>query len=344
MAWFHVKCGKLSIKDFENISKLGEKIKWFCEVCNDNIEDIIKENKMLKKDKLELQNKNQSILIEFEKLKVEMNELRSMITPIESNVHDKISKELDDGFTRMKSALSDIGKRIANVEKVNGIIQEVFDDFSNKFEHLTLDLKTEIKDETKKLFDTYERTHRNVENDIQLERSNITEQQNYIKEIRQEVQEKFDDEKDREKRKCNLIFYNIIESKHPNMQRRLDEDFRTCSKIIYEELLIENFNIDCILRLGKVYNDGKPRPILIQFATEREKWEILRRAKNLRNSTKYGVIYIARDMTVAERKIDKALREEMHQRREQGEDCFIKNVEVIRRKRDIRLRDFIPRQ
>ena len=101
---------------------------------------------------------------------------------------------MTDGFTEMKTALSDIGKRIVIVEKYNGIIKEVFED-----ETWYIWIPMIIA------------TNKNVENDNQLEKSYIDEHQNSIQKIRQ-VQEKFDDEKDKEKSKYNLIFCNIIES------------------------------------------------------------------------------------------------------------------------------------
>ena len=55
---------------------------------------------------------------------------------IESTIHNRISEELGDGFTNMRSALSDIGKRFifSVVEKDDGNIQKIFEDFFNKFE------------------------------------------------------------------------------------------------------------------------------------------------------------------------------------------------------------------
>ena len=101
---------------------------------------------------------------------------------------------MTDGFTEMKTALSDIGKRIVIVEKYNGIIKEVFED-----ETWYIWIPMIIA------------TNKNVENDNQLEKSYIDEHQNSMQKIRQ-VQEKFDDEKDKEQSKYNLIFCNIIES------------------------------------------------------------------------------------------------------------------------------------
>ena len=336
-AWFHVICAKLTNKDLENITKLGEKTKWFCETCAPTIEAMLIENKKLKTDNIELGKQNQLMRKELENLKKDMNELKLAVAPIETNIHDKISEELDVGLNRMKSSLTDVGERIKNIERDNNIITDVFFDFEKKLSELKEELRTDIKEETRKIFDNNcAKFTKSNDNITQLERTNLINPNEYIDQIRKSVEDKFDDRKDKENRKCNLIFYNIKESNYSNQDRNADNDFEICSKVIYEEIAVESFTIMHMMRLGKTSNNDKPRPILIQFRTESEKWEILRKAKNLRHSRRYGIIYVSRDMTLAERKADKALREEMYQRREEGEDCFIKNGVVIPRNTNIR--------
>ena len=326
LIWIHIKCANLTIKDLESITKLGEKTRWFCETCSPNIDGMINENKKLRN--------------ELEKLRVEINQLKLDVAPIESNIHDKINAELDIGFHRMKEAMSDIGERIKAVEKDNDVIQTFFGDFEDKLKDLREDLKTEIREETQKIFEKNSDTNTSsIESTIQVEKSKQADHNQFIEQIRKSVQEKFDDGKDKENRKYNLIVYNIKESNYENEERNADSDFEICSKIIYEELSVEDFRIIHMMRLGKNQSNGKPRPILIQLRSEREKWEILRKAKNLRNSRRFGIIYISRDMTLAERKADKVLREEMSSRREKGEDCFIKNGVVIPRTQNIRMKD-----
>ena len=108
-----------------------------------------------------------------------------------------------------------------------------------------------------------------------------------------------------------------------------------------EKLGMHHFEIIQVVRLGKKRDDDKPRPLLIRLGSEKEKWSILGRSKNLRNSSKYGNIYIARDMTKEERKDDFTLRQDLKKKKERGDNSWvIKNGKVI--KKNDTSRNFIP--
>ena len=68
------------------------------------------------------------------------------------------------------------------------------------------------------------------------------------------------------------------------------------------------------------------RPLLIKVTDTKEKWYILGKAKNLRDSEIYSKIFISKDMTIEERQKDKELRAELKERKENGEDCLIKTA------------------
>ena len=85
------------------------------------------------------------------------------------------------------------------------------------------------------------------------------------------------------------------------------------------------------------------RPILVKLRYEEEKWQILGRSKHLRNS-EYDKVYINRDMSKEEREEDARLREELNEMRGEGIQCMIKNGQIIRRRKDPILRDYLPDQ
>ena len=106
-----------------------------------------------------------------------------------------------------------------------------------------------------------------------------------------------------DKRRFNLIVYNIPESTHEDARYRIVHDIEICQDIIEGELKYNgcenNYEIKQIFRLGKV-NSDKNRPILIKLNSEKAKWAILARAKQLANSEKYQNIFIAKDMSKEE--------------------------------------------
>ena len=124
-----------------------------------------------------------------------------------------------------------------------------------------------------------------------------------------------------------MIIYNVTESANQDPKARADFDIRICDEIVRKELKIDVEFIK-IFRLGEK-SDNKIRPILVCFRGETQKWRVLKAAKELRNSDKFKNIFIAKDMTSEEREIDKGLREELRLRKQNGEDCQIKNGQII---------------
>ena len=92
-----------------------------------------------------------------------------------------------------------------------------------------------------------------------------------------------------DKRKCNLVFYNVPESTSTEASKRIEEDIIFCKNIIEKELNIFEYSMKHIMRLGKKQEDDniRPRPVLIKLNSEKEKWLILGKAKNLRNSIQF---------------------------------------------------------
>ena len=76
-------------------------------------------------------------------------------------------------------------------------------------------------------------------------------------------------------------------------------------------------------RLGKVQSD-KPRPVLLQFETERAKWEVLAQSKKLRSDkTLDDKLVFKPDKTFEQRKNDAKLWTELNQRKNSGEQNLV---------------------
>jgi hypothetical protein len=95
-------------------------------------------------------------------------------------------------------------------------------------------------------------------------------------------------------------------------------------------------HVEEVARIGRITKD-KIRPIRVKVDNTDSKREILRRAKALRESGLYNQIFIAPDLTKKQQVIDKLLRDQCKQLREdykeelnQGANIVIKNGKVIK--------------
>jgi len=94
---------------------------------------------------------------------------------------------------------------------------------------------------------------------------------------------------EREKRKNNLIFYNLSEPTNvlSNKQRVL-KDIECLSDLVSSEFGISKVQVNCAIRLGAP-NQTKPRLLLVQFADISTKRAILRQRLNFKKVPNSGM-------------------------------------------------------
>lgn len=134
------------------------------------------------------------------------------------------------------------------------------------------------------------------------------------------------EEREREKRKNNLIFLNVPETTTSN-------DSQLVKEIISEVGISSSINFDGIKRLGKSVGD-KSRPIVITVNDIKQKLQILKSAKKLRNTdahSKYHKVYINSDLTKQQLAEGKILRAELKRRKDGGEDVVIRRGYIVPR-------------
>ena len=103
------------------------------------------------------------------------------------------------------------------------------------------------------------------------------------------------------------------------------------------ELQAEEVEIVETVRLGKKQvldgEENKLRPILVKLTETHVKWNILKNAKKIKYTEKeeYKKVFIAPDLTLKERKINKELREQLQEKRNKGEKgWYIKNGQLVK--------------
>ena len=135
---------------------------------------------------------------------------------------------------------------------------------------------------------------------------------------------------DRERRKCNLIVYNLQESSASTPSDRISDDKKSFSHLLTSEFKIDNIEFLKCIRLGKSA-ENRSRPLLISVSDIATKNNILGKATKLRKSTQYGDVYINPDRTKKERAAVKELRDELKRRKSLGEvNLVIRRGKIVK--------------
>ena len=179
----------------------------------------------------------------------------------------------------------------------------------------TVDTKMETLIESK-LVDNYEKM------EIKLVESCVKTEgklEARVKDMREDV----DEQLEIDKRKNNLVFHGVKEpglvpldlsniGKHPDQE-------------LVEEILKDGLRLDAtrhiqeVQRIGR-YDPGKCRPLRVKIKTPEAKVEILKRAGELKHSTSFSKVFIARDLTRKQQAFDKDLREHVKEFKNQGKN------------------------
>ena len=145
------------------------------------------------------------------------------------------------------------------------------------------------------------------------------------------------DQEEIEKRRTNLIIYEIAESISPDSgERKRDDEHKVRS--IFRKLQVQEPDVKSASRLGKKQK-GNVRPVKVVFSSESNKKVIMNRVQSLRISKQkedaevLKDIHIAPDMTQRQREERRGLMKELVNREQEGEkDLVIRNGRLIQKK------------
>lgn len=121
---------------------------------------------------------------------------------------------------------------------------------------------------------------------------------------------------DRQRRKRNIVLFNVPEKE--NGENRNAEDSATIKQILNEVDPIINTSITNAWRLGKFSKD-KNRPLKVILENESIVGIVLRKAKNIKTSEKFGRISISADRTPMQINAYKKVKQELDNRISMGE-------------------------
>ena len=134
------------------------------------------------------------------------------------------------------------------------------------------------------------------------------------------------EEKDKEKRKLNVILHNVAEPTADNSQSRKREDIDHVSSIFHKPLGV-SVQITNAVRLGK--RGDKPRFLKVSVDSERSKASILHNCTRLRGKdvpVSLSKVFITPDMTPKEREYNKSLRDQLTELNKDGRSYKIKTA------------------
>lgn len=237
----------------------------------------------------------------------------------------KVNRDMKDENVALKIAYKDKEEENLTLKRTSTEIEQ---------ENITL------RENNKQLTDQVKKLEAKIENlRIQLK-----------KEILEEVFEELEERNEKERKKNNLLIFGIEEADYASRQEKVEGELNICVQV-FEEIQSEVRNEDIVetFRIGKRRNVGeiegrgeerqtqarkKPRPILVKLRDERTKWNIIKRAKTIRQSRIDTLknVWIVPDLTMRERERDRELRQELQEKRDAGEEgWFIRRGKLQRR-------------
>ena len=218
-------------------------------------------------------------------------------------------------------------KNIAELKNDNKILNNACKEVKKNLDNLKIDIKNDVLKEIREEINL----HRNAEQNTGRSNDNALN-------LREEIVKAIKEEEERKERKCNLVIYNLEESKKQSGKDRDLEDLEKIKDVFKNNMKVENFQIVKSFRMGRKVNSdsvegARSRPILIKLSDEAEKWNLLKNAKELRDAEGWKrKIGISLDLCKEDREKDKKLRAELKQKRDSGErNWYIKNGKLSKK-------------
>jgi hypothetical protein len=138
----------------------------------------------------------------------------------------------------------------------------------------------------------------------------------------------YEEMENRNLRKQNIIISGITEESNGSAKERMAADEMSVKTILENVIELEENSITRMHRIGRPA-PGKSRLVCVTMNDETVKKKILSNAKQLRDKSKYRTIYINPDRTKLQQEEMRNLRNELKQRRENGEEAVIYRNKVV---------------
>lgn len=353
--WYHKECENVNKKDYEFLTRGEGSVKWFCRGCESKIEDMSKGYRKLEK-------KLEDMEVEMVKLRKEEDKRQDTIKKIEEQ-NKKMQEDNERCWEMMKGEIEKIDKQIRELvrketksaqEETQKKVEATREEIGKKQEKKLQGLREEIE-KMKKMKMTVEESDQSKRERKQemelLKKEVISEGMQEIRKTGEEKEKKVIemslkiDEIEKERKKKNIVIFNVEESEEKETGKRIQEDMDKCLKIFAQELEVQDLTVEKVIRIGRKSEENKRRPMIVKLGSENDRNTVLGRAKKLRYSEEFVRVYIVKDLTEDEREKDKKLRKELKEKREKEEGQFIiRRGKVIEVQQGARRRESQPAQ
>ena len=214
--------------------------------------------------------------------------------------------------------------------------KEVCDVIETKLNSVQMDLLNRFEDLTEKVNNLVSYSEQGPDTAMVVENTEPSEQVIHSKEVTVEsiasmTAAIISEEKEREKRKLNLIVHNLPESTSAEASIRKNEDTQNVTSLINKYIGV-NAHISNVTRIGK--QTGRPRLTKVTLSTREEKFKILHNRLNLRKKehpTHVTKVFITPDLTPQEQIRNKQLRARLSELNKQDKLYRIKNGKIVLR-------------
>ena len=219
------------------------------------------------------------------------------------NKQIQMQGELTDVVKQVSKMQETQAKMVDKLKNIEQSIQQSQNASIDRIQSMEQKIEARVKefgDETK----WSDIVMKHVENGLQGVSSNIDQ----MKKVVTETNELAAEERDKERRRNNIIMYRIEESEAATAEDRHLADMKFCLSLFNNVLTtgLAEEDIHKIYRLGK-RGDG-PRPLLVQLTTHHSKNLIMESLYKLKQAEqKYKQVVVCHDMTIHERDDCKAL-------------------------------------
>lgn len=155
------------------------------------------------------------------------------------------------------------------------------------------------------------------------------------KKVSEEVKMVMEEKVEIDRRKGNIIIWNVKESDVDDEREvGVSPDTEMAKEILRDGLRMDaERHIDEVGRIGR-YQAGKMRPLRIKVKSEESKFEIFKRAKNLKENESFKKVYITHDLTRKQQAEDKVLRTKLVAIRVDNPSAIIRNGKIVKKKTD----------
>ena len=314
--WYHPECEKVSPEEYEFLLKNQVTTSlWYCKQCREDLADLADKKETLNSDYKKItqyQEDNENLKKENDLLKRENEVMKGKVVEIEKEVNI------------IKNGL----QTTSNEPMMNTMM--------NMLKEVIKTFKEEAENDRKFMMQEIIKTREDRET-LKEEISEIVTSQ--VKELleeksRSEEQKKAEEKEESEirEKQTNLILFNVQEPRNEIRGRdREDEEYKIVDEIIGRGVGVTGFTLMNVKRIG-IEREGKVKPLLVRLQRAEKKWEIMRNVKNLSKAPMWmRKIGIVPDLTRRQRDRDKDLRDQLKEKKDNGETgWYIKKGELMR--------------